>query len=74
MIDAFVCLAQFDASATMGEVMIAPKLALPARLACLQFAVSSIVHVLVLLDVRLAQTTGEQITGLFGVSTAHMMG
>jgi hypothetical protein len=74
VVDTFVCPAPFDASVTYWKVMITSKLSFPARLTCLQFAVSSIVHVLVLLNVRFPQSAGEQVAGLSGVSTAHVMG
>jgi hypothetical protein len=74
VIYALLCPAPFDASVTHWEVMITSKLSLPARFACLQFAVSSIIHVLMLLNVRLPQPTGKQVTRLSGVSAAHVMG
>lgn len=74
MVDAFVCSTAFDASVTYWEVMIASKLALSARLTCLQFTISPIICVLVLLDVRHIQTCREEIASLSGVSTICILG
>jgi len=74
VIDTLLGSAAFDASVTYWEMMITSKLSLPARFTCLQFAVPSIVHVLVFLNMRMLQTGGEKIASLLGVSTACMLG
>lgn len=64
MVDTLVCFASFDASSTVWHKMIASKLPFPTWFARLQLAVAPVGHVLMLLYVRLPQTSWEKIASL----------